>query len=111
MYNLENLEIIANNLDSFQKFCAITVALKIADDSCKMDAYEKSIFMALYDAILDKKTDFFDDSVFELISTALTTPSAKVYGEIKKLRESAMDMISRPKMKSFKAEFRIQLSQ
>ena len=111
MYKLENLDKIANNLDNFQKLCAITVALKIADDSCKMDENEKSIFMALYNAILDKKSDFFDDSIFELISIALATPSAKVYAQIETLRESAMDMITRPKMKAFKAEFRKKLSQ
>jgi hypothetical protein len=110
VYNLDNIDTIANNLDSFEKFCAITVALKISDDSCKMDEYEKSVFMALYNAISDKRNTFFDEGVFELISTALNNPTAKVYAQIKTLREEAMEMITRPKMKAFKANIRKQIT-
>lgn len=109
MYNLNRLPLVAKGLDIFYKDCAITVALKIADDSCKMDDYEKSIFMALYDAITDKSTELFDEGVFEVITTALHNPSAKIYAEVKKLREFAMQSITQPKMKAFKAEIRRQL--
>lgn len=109
MYSLDKIDTIANNLDDFEKFCAITVALKISDDSCKMDEYEKSVFMALYNAISDKSSTFFDEAVFELISTALNNPTAKIYSDIKTLREEAMETITRPKMKAFKAGVRAKL--
>lgn len=109
MYDLERMPQIAQSMDSFTKDCAITVALKIADDSCKMDEYEKRIFMLLYDMIEEKSSSFFDASVFDVIKAARERPDAKIYATIKPLRESAMDMITRPKMKAFKAEIRKQL--
>lgn len=109
MYDLSKLLLVANSLDSFEQDCAITVALKITDDTCKMDDYEKSIFMALYDAIEDKKSDYFDDTVFELIEQCRKTPSAQSYAKIKTLRQNAMEMITQPKMKAFKAQLREQL--
>lgn len=108
-YRLDKMSAIATNLDSFERDCAITVALKITDDSCKMDDYEKSVFMMLYDA-LDNKTDFFDNDIFELIEKARLQPSAHIYSEIKKRREVAMDYITRPKMKAFKALMRERLT-
>ena len=109
MYNLEKIPTIVESMDSFTKDCAITVALKIADDSCKMDNYEKRVFMLLYDAIQEKTSSFFDESVFDTITIARENPSASAYAEVKKLREAAMDFITRPKMKAFKAEVRKQL--
>ena len=106
MYDLERLPAIAKNFDAFERDCCITVALKIADDSCKMDEYEKSVFMALYDSLEIKKSDFFSSDVFDTIALARETQSAKLYAEIKQLREAAMDMISRPKMKAFKGSVR-----
>ena len=103
MYNLEKIPSVVANFDAFERDCCITVALKITDDSCKMDAYEKSIFMMFYDNLPSKESEFFSEDVFEIIALGRTSPSAKVYAEIKKLREAAMDMITRPKMKNFKA--------
>ncbi len=97
---------MANSLDTFERDCAITVALKITDDTCKMDEYEKSIFMALYDAIEAKQSDYFDKSVFELIAQGRKTPTAQIYSKIKTLRQAAMEMITRPNMKAFKAGVR-----
>ena len=97
---------MANSLDSFERDCAITVALKITDDTCKMDEYEKSVFMALYDAIEDKRSDYFDNTVFKLIEQGRKTPSAQIYSKIKTLRQEAMEMITQPRMKVFKAEVR-----
>jgi len=110
MYNFEKLSLLANELTPFYQDCAITVALKIADDSCKMDAYEKSLFVALYDAITRKQSDFFDATVFDTISSARETPSAQIFSQVKSLREDAMEMITRPKMKAFKAFIRQELS-
>lgn len=109
MYDLGKLSSVANSLDSFERDCAITVALKITDDTCKMDDYEKSIFMALYDAMKVKQSDYFDDIVFELIEQGRKTPSAQIYSKIKTLRQNAMEMITQPKMKAFKAQLREQL--
>lgn len=97
------------SLNSFERDCAITVALKIVDNSCKMDAYEKSIFMALFDSLKSQETEFFHPGVFETIAETKKSPTAQLYAEVKKLRESAMDMISRPKMKAFKASIREKL--
>ena len=109
-YALERIPEVSLNLGDFEKVCALTVALKISDDSCKMDAYEKSIFMALYDALLPHTSGFFNNDVFDVISSARHNPSAKVFAEVKALRESAMEMISRPKMKAFKASIRARIS-
>lgn len=110
MYNLTRLEQIAAALDEFEQICAMTVALKIADESCKMDEYEKMVFMSLYDHLPLKANRFFDETVAGLITIALESPSAFVFGEIRKLRESAMEMITRPKMKAFKAAIRKRLT-
>jgi len=108
-YDLTRLSAVAGALDSFEKDCAITVALKITDDSCKMDEYEKSVFMALYDALPEQSSLFFDDTVFAAIKEGRTSPTAQVMAKIKTLREEAMASISRPKMKAFKAAVRARL--
>ena len=110
MYDLEKIPAIAAGLDSFERDCAITVALKIVDDSCKMDAYEKSVFLSLYKALPEQKSVFFDHTVFAVIEKGDTQPSAQIFAEIKSLREAAMDAITRPKMKAFKAEIRRRLT-
>ncbi len=110
MYDLTKIPAVAVILGSFDKDCAITVALKIVDDSCKMDAYEKSIFLTLYKALPEQSSVFFDTPVFTLIKKAEAQPSAQIFAEIKPLREAAMDAITRPKMKAFKAHVRQLLS-
>lgn len=110
MYDLNKLPTTARRLDAFERDCAITVALKIADESCKMNAYEKSIFMALYDCLQVKESQFFSQEVFKLIDLGRNTPTTEVYRSIKSVREAAMDMITRPKMKAFKASIREQIS-
>lgn len=110
MYNLSKIDTVAATLGSFDKDCAITVALKIVDDSCKMDAYEKSVFLALYKALPEQSSAFFDTSVFALIAKAESAPSAQIFAAIKPLREAAMEAITRPKMKAFKAQIRQSIS-
>ncbi|MDD2906949.1 MAG: hypothetical protein WBK95_01885 [Sulfurimonas sp.] len=109
MYDLSKLAAVARAMNGFECDCAITVALKISDDSCKMDEYEKSVFMALFDAMPDKQTDFFDENIFEIISHARAHPSASSYAKIKILRENAMLMITQENMKKFKADIRTRL--
>ena len=101
---------IAAGLDAFDRDCAITVALKIADDSCKMDEEQRALFMALYDALpAPTVSAMFDAEVFELIAAARSTPSAQLFAAIKPLRQNAMDIITRPKMKAFKSSIRKKL--
>jgi hypothetical protein len=102
---------IARTLDLFERSCAITVALKITDDSCKMDEASRAIFMTLYDQLPSKKNRIFDESVFEVIAIGREHPSAFIYARIKHLREKGMDEIGRPRMKAFKADIREKLRQ
>jgi NADPH-dependent ferric siderophore reductase len=106
LYDETKIPQVANTLDTFERDCAVTVALKITDDTCKMDDYEKSIFMMLYDAIDDKKSTYFDKNVFDIIQEGRKTPSAQIYATIKILRQNAMEMITQPRMKAFKAGVR-----
>ena len=108
-YYFDRISDIAASLNEIQNECMITLALKITDDTCKMDPYERSVFMAVYDALPSYKSKFFDDDVFELISVGRTQPTAMTYAKIKPLREAGMAYITRPKMKAFKAAVRAKL--
>jgi hypothetical protein len=108
VYDFNKIDSVASTLTQFEQFCAITLALKIADDSCKMNDYERSLFMALYDA-MPKQTDVFDKSLFEIIKEARLNPTAQLYAKIKPLREDAMNTITKPNMKAFKASVREKL--
>jgi hypothetical protein len=103
------IEKVAAKLDTFSRDCAVTVALKITDDSCKMDEEQRSIFMALYDAIESSKSELFDESVYTLIHTTRNFPSATLFAQIKNEREMAMAIITQEKMKAFKASVRAAL--
>ncbi len=108
-YDLSKIASVARTLEPFSRDCAITVALKITDDSCRMDYSEKDLFMELYDALEREESTLFDEDVFELIEVGRTGPSAQIYKYIKNEREMAMDAITRPKMKAFKAMIRASL--
>ena len=75
-----------------------------------MDDFEKTIFMMLYDAIENKQSDYFDEDIFELIAQGREAPTAQIYAKIKVLRQDAMEMITQPNMKAFKAEIRRKIS-
>jgi hypothetical protein len=105
-FNTNDLTKIAAGLDMFEIDCAITVALKITDDSCKMDEQQRALFMALYDHLPEPKTELFDETVFHLIEIGRKNPSSFIFSEIRELREMAMEEITRPKMKAFKASIR-----
>lgn len=96
-------------LNNFERFCAITVALKITDNSCKMDISEQDLFMALYNALPKRSDDLFDSNIHEIIEKGQNTPSEAIYTVIKGHREEAMEVITRPKMKAFKAGIRQRL--
>ncbi len=102
-------EKVAASLDGFARDCAVTVALKISDDSCKMDEEQRAVFMALYDALEPFKSDLFDENIHTLIHTARNAPTASLFAQIKKERERAMAIITQEKMKAFKASVRTAL--
>ena len=110
MYDLNKIPEIACSLSPTHHECLITLALKITDDSCQMDDYERGVFMTLYDALPSYASTLFDAAVFELIAIGRTDPSAYVFGEIRKLRQMGMETLGRPEMKAFKAEVRRLLS-
>ncbi|ADR34190.1 hypothetical protein Sulku_1528 [Sulfuricurvum kujiense DSM 16994] len=97
---------VAADLDQFGCDCAVTVALKITDDSCKMDDEQRALFMALYDALPPYESAMFDESIHDLIREGRNTPSTLLFGQIKKERERAMAIITKEKMKTFKASVR-----
>lgn len=97
---------VAADLDTFARDCAVTVALKITDDSCKMDDEQRALFMELYDALPAYESAIFDASVHDLIREGRNAPSALVFGRIKNERERAMAIITKEKMKTFKATVR-----
>lgn len=99
-------EKVASALDPFACDCAITVALKITDDSCKMDDEQRALFMALYDVLPPFKSEIFDESVHDLICEGRKTPSESLLAAIKEERERAMAIITKEKMKIFKATVR-----
>ena len=110
-YALDRLGDIAQSLDPMQKECMFTLALKIVDDTCKMDDYERSVFMQLFDAMRVYKSEFFDPIVFTLISEGRISPTAQIFAQIKPHRKAGMDYIGRPNMKAFKAYVRQCLSE
>lgn len=97
---------VAADLDTFGRDCAVTVALKITDDSCKMDEEQRSLFMALYDALPPYESDFFTHEIHSLIQEARNTPDTTLFERIKKEREMAMAIITQERMKRFKASVR-----
>lgn len=111
LYVPEHVAALAQEMDIDAKDCTVTVALKITDDSCKMDDDQRAIFMAVYDALPEYESVLFDASVHEIIRTGRTAPTAFTYGEIRKRREAAMDAITRPKMKAYKAWVRQMLAE
>lgn len=109
MYDLTRIPKIAASLDAMQNECLVTLALKITDDTCKMDEYERSVFMRLYDALPEYQSTFFENSVFDVIDQGRNEPTAQIFSTIKPLREAGMEYVTRPRMKAFKATVRKQL--
>lgn len=97
---------VADVLNTFDRDCAVTVALKISDDSCKMDDEQRALFMKLYDALPHYESELFDLSVHDLIREARILPSPMVFAKIKPERERAMKIITQERMKAFKASVR-----
>lgn len=97
---------IAEGLDTFNRDCAVTVALKISDDSCKMDDDGRGLFISLYEALPSYQSEIFDENVHALIASAREGLNSLLKQEIKRERERAMEIITQEKMKAFKASVR-----
>lgn len=100
---------IAKNLSAFDCDCAVTVALKISDDSCKMDSEGRKLFMSLYHALPSYTSSLFEYSVHSLIINAFYNPSDSLFQTIKCERERAMEIITQERMKAFKSSVRASL--
>lgn len=100
---------IAKKLSAFDCDCAVTVALKISDDSCKMDSDGRKLFMSLYQALPSYTSSLYDYSVHSLIINAFYNPSDSLFETIKAERERAMALITQERMKAFKASVRTSL--
>jgi hypothetical protein len=101
----------AATFDSFAVDCAITVALKITDDTCKMNDAQRALFMQLYDALGCAPSELFDADIHDLIAAGRTAPTPELLDEIGRLRTMAMERITRPKMKAFKAAVRASVAE
>lgn len=97
---------VARDLDIFARDCAVTVALKIADDSCKMDDEQRALFVDLYDALSPYESAIFTKDIHELIHELRLSPTPALLERTKKEREMAMAIITQEKMKLFKASVR-----
>lgn len=97
---------VAAGLDAFASDCAVTVALKIVDDSCKMDDEQRALFMSLYDSLLPYESALFDEGIYTVIAQMRTNPTAVLYARVKQERERSMAIITQEKMKIFKASVR-----
>lgn len=100
---------LALALSTFERDCATTVALKISDDSCKMDDEKRALFMSLYDALPRYESEIFDDTVHDLIRSMRILPNASLFAKVKQEREKAMAIITQDRMKAFKASVRSRL--
>lgn len=108
-YDLTQLPKIAAGLTAIERECLVTLALKITDDTCKMDTDERDVFMRLYDTFDSIETSYFDAIVFELIAQGRSSPTSAITAKIKPYRTSGMDHIGRDAMKAFKAAVRSRL--
>ena len=100
------IEKVAAELDTFGRDCAVTVALKISDDSCKMDDEKRAVFMELYEALPSYQSEIFDEDIHEVIGRMLANPDASLFARVKREREKAMAIITQERMKAFKSSVR-----
>lgn len=90
--------------------CTITVALKIIDKKCQMDAVNQAMFMELYEAVVSYKSEIFDDDVHIMIANSKQEACLQTLDAIHKQRVYAMEIIPKPIMKAFKERIRILIS-
>ncbi len=87
--------------------CITVVMLKILDGKCKMNAVEKHVMAALYDAVCDRPGHRFGTAEHALIATARHCADDAMKNAIYEHRVLAETALSRPVMKAFKAMIRV----
>lgn len=98
--------VAAHPLSPTEIDCATTVMLKILDGKCKMQATEKVVMTALYDAVRPGTGNLFDAAVHTLIDRARQQADGALRDHIYEQRVLAETTLSRPVMKAFKARIR-----
>lgn len=88
--------------------CTTAVMLKILDGKCKMDADEKVVMAALYDAVKHQPSNLLGADIHALIAQSRGELDEAQRLHIYEKRVLAESMISRPIMKGFKALIREQ---
>ncbi len=95
-----------NKFDDVQVQYATILALKILDDSCKMDYDNYNLFMSVYDGINDQVPTPFNKKVHEIIELCRCDDPIipkKEYKEIiHNLRVVMMKDMDKPTMKAYK---------
>jgi len=91
--------------------CTITVALKILDKKCQMDAHSQACFMALYEAVIPYKSEIFEADIHKLIADSKKEACLQTLDAIHEKRVYAMDIIPKPVMKAFKQRVRILMAE
>ena len=86
--------------------CATAVMLKILDGKCKMDAAEKPVMAALYDAAKDLPGARLGPDSHAMIRAAKGSDDPALLAQVYEARVLAETRISRPVMKGFKAMLR-----
>jgi len=86
--------------------CATAVMLKILDGKCKMDADEKIVMTALYNAVKHQVGDLLSADIHTLIAQSHNHLNEEQRLHIYEKRVLAESMISRPIMKAFKTMIR-----
>lgn len=92
--------------DEIELQYATILALKILDDSCKMDYDNYNLFMSVYDGICDNKNANFDTKIHQLIALSRgddpIVPKPEYKEAIHNLRVAMMENMHKPYMKAFK---------
>ena len=92
--------------DEVEIYYATLLALKILDDSCKMDYDNYNLFMSVYDGIGDKNPTPLNKKVHHLIENSRVDdplkPTQKYKDVIHNLRIAMMKDMDKPTMKAYK---------
>ncbi|MEA3314946.1 MAG: hypothetical protein U9Q30_03750 [Campylobacterota bacterium] len=95
-----------NPINEEQVQYATILALKILDDSCKMDMDNYNLFMAVYDGINDKVPTPLDKKVHKIVELSRCDdpiiPKQEYKEVIHNLRVAMMKDMDKSKMKSYK---------
>jgi hypothetical protein len=98
--------VAVHSLSPVEVDCATAVMLKILDGKCKMQAAEKTVMAALYEAVRTQPGVGLGADIHALIAQAGVAADEAMRNHIYEKRVLAESAISRPVMKAFKAMIR-----